>query len=190
MSLVINANTRLNKALELHPSVLDYIVSLSPHEFERLHNPIMRRLMPPRITLGRIAAMTHVPLTELLNRVAILGGATVGEPIGGETAEHGLAQSPGEAPNWVTQAQPDKIQEIDLLPMDATLSTDPMVPVMHAVNVLKQGEILCFRHKWEPQPFYDVWSKMGGLEWYADEITKDEWHIWVRRSLNIPQKTV
>ena len=31
MSPIINANTRLNKALDLHPQVLDYIVSLKPH---------------------------------------------------------------------------------------------------------------------------------------------------------------
>ncbi len=54
MSQVIHANTRLNKALELHPQVLDYIVSLNPHDFRRLHNPLMRRLMSPRITLGAL----------------------------------------------------------------------------------------------------------------------------------------
>ena len=58
MSPIINANTRLNKALDLHPQVLDYIVSLKPHDFQRLHNPLMRRFMSPRITLGRIAKMT------------------------------------------------------------------------------------------------------------------------------------
>jgi hypothetical protein len=77
MDATISANTRLNKALDLHPDVLEYIVSLNPHDFVRLRNPLLRQLMSPRITLGRIAAMTHVPLSELLTRVASLGRATV-----------------------------------------------------------------------------------------------------------------
>jgi hypothetical protein len=56
----INAATRLAKALELHPSVLGYIVSLDPHDFSRLENPVMRKLMSPRISLERIATITHL----------------------------------------------------------------------------------------------------------------------------------
>jgi uncharacterized protein (DUF305 family) len=33
MSLIINANTRLNTGLDLHPQVVDSMVSLHPHEF-------------------------------------------------------------------------------------------------------------------------------------------------------------
>jgi Zn-dependent alcohol dehydrogenase len=44
------------------------------------------------------------------------------------------------------------------------------------------GAGLCIRHQWEPQPFYDIWSKMGDVEWYATEVTGTEWHIWVRRT--------
>jgi hypothetical protein len=177
MGATISASTRLNKALDLHPDVLEYIVSLNPHDFVRLRNPLMRRVMSPRITLGRIAAMTHVPLTELLTRVASLGGTTVVEG----AAEQVLPQSPAEPPLWLAEARPDEIREVNLLPMDATLDSDPLPPVMHAVNALALGEILCIRHKWEPQPFYDMWSKIGGLEWFAAEISSDEWHIWVRR---------
>jgi hypothetical protein len=39
----INADTHLDKALDLDPKVVDYIVSLNPHDFERLRAPFMRR---------------------------------------------------------------------------------------------------------------------------------------------------
>jgi hypothetical protein len=178
MSPVINANTRLNKALDLHPQVLDYIVSLHPHDFQRLHNPFMRRLMSPRITLGRIAAMTAVPLDELLTHIATLSRATVEADV----VEQDLPHSPAEPPMWVVAAQPEAVTEVNLLPLDATLDADPMLPVMRAVKALTPGAVLCIRHQWEPQPFYDIWSKMGGIEWYAIEETPTEWHIWVRRT--------
>jgi Domain of unknown function (DUF1858)/Uncharacterized conserved protein (DUF2249) len=177
VSQLINANTRLNKALDLHPQVLDYIVSLNPHDFQRLHNPLMRRLMAPRITLGRIAKMTQVPLAELLAHIATLSGATVEEDV----VEHDLPQSPTEPPSWVVNAPPETVTEVNLLPLDATLEADPLLPVMQAVKALTPGAVLCIRHQWEPQPFYDVWAKMGDVEWYATEVTGTEWHIWVRR---------
>src|SRR5215510_11730766 len=105
MSHMLHAHTRLNKALDLHPQVLNYIVSLNLHDFQRLRNPLMRRLMSPRITLGRIAKMTQVPLAELLAHVATLSGATVEEVV----VEHDLPQSPTEPPLWVVEAHPDTI---------------------------------------------------------------------------------
>lgn len=43
----VGPNTRLKEALGLDPRVVDYIVSLNPHDFQRLRNPLMRRLMSP-----------------------------------------------------------------------------------------------------------------------------------------------
>jgi hypothetical protein len=65
---------RLKEALDLDPRVVGYVISLNPHDFERLRNPLMRRLMAPRITLSRVAAMAGVSQEELLERIAALGG--------------------------------------------------------------------------------------------------------------------
>ena len=175
----ISAATKLSKALDLHPNVLEYIVSLNPHEFDRLENPLMRKLMSPRITLGRVAVMTGTPVRTLLERVAELGGA-VAEFDG--PAPSTLPESPQQRPEWVSSANPALIRTVNLLPLDETLSGDPMPPVMLELKKLQTGEVLLIRHKWEPQPFYDVWAKMPGLEWFAEAVSDDEWHIWVRNT--------
>lgn len=166
------------KALELPPQVLDSIVSLKPHDFQRLHNPLMRRLMSPRITLGRIARMTHVPIAEILAQIGALSGATVQDVVDADN----LPQSPHEPPRWITETAPERVQEVSLLPLDAALDADPLPPVMRAVKALAPGNVVRLRHQWE-QPFYDMWSKMGHLEWFAEQMGSDEWHIWVRRTL-------
>lgn len=56
----MNGNTRLSKALDSHPDVLEMIVGLNPRDFSRLRNTRMRRFMAPRITLRRVAAMAGV----------------------------------------------------------------------------------------------------------------------------------
>ena len=59
--LLISGDTRLNRVLDAIPTALDYIVSLRPHDFDRLHNPFMRKHMSPRISLRRVAAMVGIP---------------------------------------------------------------------------------------------------------------------------------
>jgi Domain of unknown function (DUF1858) len=169
----ISATTKLSKALELHPDVLEYIISLDPHDFDRLRNPVMRKLMSPRISLGRIATMTGMNVNALLEQIAVLSGAKV-EP---STVEILNTPSSSERPEWVM----DATRTVNLLPMDEMLNEDPMPPVMLEVKKLKPGEVLLIRHKWEPQPFYDIWAKMPGLEWFAESVSADEWQIWVRR---------
>jgi hypothetical protein len=169
----ISATTKLSKALELHPDVLEYIISLDPHDFDRLRNPVMRKLMSPRISLGRIATMTGISINALLEQIAVLSGATVEL----STVEILNTPSSSERPEWVM----DATRTVNLLPMDKLLTEDPMPPVMLEVKKLKPGEVLLIRHKWEPQPFYDIWSKMPGLEWFAESVSADEWQIWVRR---------
>ena len=67
MPIAVTGASKLSKALQLHEDVLEYVISLNPHDFERLRNPLMRRLMPPRISLARIARMTDTP--DLLVRI-------------------------------------------------------------------------------------------------------------------------
>jgi hypothetical protein len=173
----IKASTRLAKVLELHPDLLEYIVSLEPHDFARLHNPVMRKLMAPRITLARVAVMAGVPLPKFLERVALLTGAKVGQ----DEVEVLLPQSASQPPAWVLAAKDSSVRTVDLLALDDALEQDPMPVVMLEVKKLRAGEVLLIRHRWEPQPFYDVWSKMPGYQWFSEQVSDDEWQIWLRR---------
>jgi hypothetical protein len=69
VTFLVDAASKLSEALKLHPDVLDYVVSLNPNDFTRLYHPLMRKLMPPRITLGRVAIMTHTPVFTLLRDI-------------------------------------------------------------------------------------------------------------------------
>ena len=177
-SSVVTPETRLKEALGLDPGVLDYVVSLNPHDFARLRNPMMRRLMSPRISLGRVAVMAGVPVRELVENVAAIGGARTG----GLEEERRLPRSPVQRPAWMRGVVPDRAPVVDLLPLDDRLDGDPMPRVVRGVKALGLGEVLLIKHRWEPQPFYDVWTKMGGLEWFAERAGDSEWWIWVHRT--------
>lgn len=180
----LSPDMRLKKALDLDPRVVDYVVSLNPRDFERLRNPLMRRLMAPRITLGRVATMAGVPVAELLDHIGALGDVAV------EYEErHPLPQSPQEPPPWLTTLNTGEIRTIDLLPLDDELAGDPMLPVAKGVKSLSPGETLLVKHRWEPQPLYDVWHKTGGIEWFSKQMKEDEWWIWIHQVPKNPPLT-
>ena len=171
--------TKLSKALELHPDVLPYIISLKPHDFERLNAPLMRQVMPPRITLARLAIMVGLPVDGLISGIYEAAGLMVPESAVAQpdTEAAPLPANPTTPPAWFTA---DVAATIDLLEADERLDTDPFVPIFPALKQIEVGEVILLKHKWEPQPLYDVWQKLG-VEHYAVQQSADEWWIYLRK---------
>ena len=184
MAIKVDESSKLSEALKLHPDVLEYIVSLNPHDFTRLRNPLMRKLMPPRITLARLARMTQTPVLELLASIHDIAQT----PLTGEDrrvlAQRLAAQSAASLPWSPTPAPPwidHKVaQVIDLLESDARLDADPMPPISRGLKQVDPGEVILVKHQWEPQPLYDIWHKVG-IEYFAVQRSPDEWWIYLRR---------
>jgi len=170
----MNGNTRLSQALDSHPDALELIVSLNPHDFQRLRNPTLRKMMSPRISLRRVAHMAGIPETDLLARLHRLTGDTVAPEASDEDAP---PASPRERPDWLDLVKDEDIRWVDLTPLDDA-GTDPLPQVVAAWKSMTPGEVLGIRHRWEPQPLYDVWSKIG-LEFYSRPVADDEWRIYV-----------
>lgn len=172
----MNGETKLSEALKYNPAILDYVVSLNPHDFERLRNPLMRRVMPVRITLRRLASMVNIPEQEFLDKMNTLAGQPLEKA---DQAQKQVPVSPVAPPDWLGGLDEKQIKWVDVLPGDETLE-DPMPPINIAVNALMPGEILGIKHKWQPQPLFDIWSKRG-FEYWTRKMDADEWHIFVHR---------
>ena len=172
----MNGNTKLSEALKHGPTILEYVISLNPHDFERLRNPLMQRVMPVRITLRRIAAMVNMPEQEFLDKINSLAGLPL-EKIEANLAAPPLASK--EPPTWMAEVDVTQIKWVSVLLGDENLE-DPMPPINIAVNALAPGEVVGIKHKWEPQPLFDIWH-MRGFEFWTKQVAADEWHIFVKR---------
>lgn len=171
----MNANSRLSEALAAHPDVLEFIISLNPHDFNRLRNPLLRKVMPPRITLGRIARMVDMPTRELVEKIHAIAGIKGKVDIVLDEAP--LPESSVEAPEWLWDVDLERLKWVDVLPIDE-IGGDPMPPINIAVNGLQCGEVVGIKHKWEPQPLFDIWASRG-FEFWSHQEGADEWHIFV-----------
>ncbi|MBV9357649.1 MAG: DUF1858 domain-containing protein [Chloroflexi bacterium] len=176
----ISPDTRLSQVLDAVPGALDYIVSLKPHDFGRLRNPVLRRYMSSRISLRRVAVMVGVPEQRLADDLTRLAH---GEAVAAPTVSHegADASEPPRRPEpaWLQAVDAAAIPWVDVVPIDE-VGGDPFPPISLAVKQLAPDGVLAIRHRWEPQPLYDVWGKMG-VEWFAERIGKDEWYIFVHR---------
>ena len=185
MSLPITPLTKLSRLFKLAPDTLEYIISLNPHDFARLRNPLMFKLMPPRITLARVARMTGTPLVEMLRRIYGIAGIALGDEelaelvtLSAEHDPHNLPANPPSPPNWVT---PNVSAIVDLPEADDRLDTDPFVPLFPVIKHSKPGDVILLKHRWEPQPLYDVWKKLD-IDYYAVPHSADEWWVYLHKN--------
>lgn len=181
--LALTADSPLSRALELGPGVLEYVIGLNPRDFRRLRNPLMRRLMPGRIRLGRLARMVGLPVTGLIRGIQVASGLPLEDFPPLEDAEReeaktrALPDNPSRRPDWSREP----VQSVvDLLAADDRLDTDPARPVHLAIKRASPGDVVLIRHRWEPQPLFDVWTKMG-WEFYSTRRSADEVWIYVRK---------
>jgi hypothetical protein len=175
----LNAKSRLSTALKLHPDILEYVISLNPHDFERLRNPLMVRLMPPRITLMRLSQMTGIPIDELIKRIYEIAEMplTQAEISGLHENVSVVPTNPSQKPAWTEN---ELAVIVDLLESDEKLDSDPMPPINRALHRATPGQVVLVKHKWDPQPLYDIWQ-MTGTAYYAEQQSPDEWWIYLRK---------
>lgn len=136
--------------------------------------------MPVRITLRRIATMAKIPEQDFLDNINTLAGQPLElvDPNGAP-----LAVSPEQAPSWMEMIDEKQIPWVNVLIGDERLD-DPMPPINTAVNALKPGEVVGIKHKWEPQPLFDIWD-LRGFEYWTRKVSADEWHIFVHKPQEI-----
>ena len=178
--MIVSGETRLSKALEIIPGALEYIVSLNRHDFTRLNNAWMRKYMSPRISLRRVAAMAGIPTSQLLQALANLGAEVKYDA----AEESALPQSPTAPPAWMQNIESEKLHQVNVLPIDDVLG-DPFIPISVAFKRMQPGGVILLRHRWEPQPLYDIWQKVG-LEWFSRRVAENEWHVFIHKPMTFP----
>lgn len=176
MIRTFDGGTKLKTVLDSTPGALEYIVSINPHDFTRLENPFMRKYMSSRITLRRVAAMAKVSENKFVNHLNQLAGSDAPALDENETPSD-VPQPPQERPAWLVSGSPSRV--VDVMEIDNN-SGDPMPPIMTASRRLQPGEFALLKHRWEPQPLYDIWHKTG-LKWFTEQVQPMEWHIYIYR---------
>jgi uncharacterized protein (DUF2249 family) len=176
---MIAADTTVARLLDEHPQLLEFLAGYHAH-FEKLRDPLLRRVMAPRVTIAEAAGIAGVDPGDLL---AALRRAA-GEPAVPAPA---TAPAPAEAaamPPVLAAIPESRRVHVDVRD-DIRRGHEPFARIMAAVKDLDADAALVLRAPFEPVPLYDVLGKRGLAHW-TERRAPDDFTVWFYRSAPTP----
>jgi uncharacterized protein (DUF2249 family) len=158
--MTINANTKIAPILKQDPKALDAIVSISI-KFEKLRNPILRKLMAGRTTLTAASKLGRCSVEDFFKKL---------EPLGFEIDRNikAVEEAKKPVPAFITSLKKEQLIELDVRPVIAS-GSDPLNIIMQKVKAVQPAQVLKIINTFEPTPLILMLEKKG-FETYVDTI--------------------
>ena len=176
--MTINADTKIGAILKHNPSALDAIVSINP-KFEKLRNPLLRKLMAARTSIRMASKISGNPLEDFFSKLAPLG-FTIDKTL----TEDKIEEKP-KLPAFFNSIKPEQIVDFDVRPLIES-GADPLQLIIKKVKEIKKGGVLKIINNFEPTPLILLLKKQG-FESYTDIISDDlvETYFYKTRDTNV-----
>lgn len=153
----INANTRVSKIIQHNEAAIEAIASINKN-FRKLKNPVLRKLLAPRVKLQDAAKIGGVHIQEVYN---------VLQPLGFEIDHH------CEPQKETTQKQLDMDYKnairLDVRPI-LDKGNDPFKDIMAKLKEMDDGKTLCIVNSFRPSPLLNILEEKG----YACDVQQKE----------------
>lgn len=161
--MIIDANTKIAAILKTHPDALEEIISINP-KFEKLRNPIMRKLMAGRTSLSMASKIAGCAVTDFFQKL---------EPLGFQIATAGQVEKAADKaiPSFVQNLKPEDVTVLDVRPLIEN-GKDPLSTIMEAVNQLQASKTLKIINSFEPTPLIHLLEKKG-FRYYIDKVSEE-----------------
>jgi uncharacterized protein (DUF2249 family) len=148
--MTISAETRIGAIIKDKPEAIDVLISLSSH-FKKLKNPILRKLLAPRVSIAEAAIIGNCDVAVILDSLA-----QIGFEVNGAT----MAVKENAVDNAIDLDETDLIASIDVRP-DLLNGTDPFSGIMSKLSEMEPGNTLLVINSFEPAPLIRILKKKG-----------------------------
>jgi len=157
--MVIDANTKIGALLKQHPQALEAIVGINP-AFEKLRNPILRRLMANRTSIAMAAKIGGCRIADFYQKL---------QPLGFKIREEETeAEQKKQLPLFMQRLQKSQVVALDVRNQIAS-GNDPLQLILQHIQTLQPSQVLKIINTFEPVPLMKLLAKKG-FESYADEV--------------------
>ena len=158
--MIISANTKIAALLKHNADALEAIISITP-KFEKLRNPILRKLMAGRTSIGMASKISGCRVEDFFAKLEPLGFEIdmVISPVN-ELKPH--------LPAFFNSLKPEQIRELDVRPIIDS-GEDPLSLISKTVKDIKKGNALKIINSFEPTPLLSLLKKQG-FDSYVDTI--------------------
>lgn len=161
--MTINANTKIAKILKENPQALEAIVSIDS-KFEKLRNPVLRKLMAGRTSIGMAAKISGCGVQAFFDKLA---------PLGFEIEilnEDSSSEKTKPAPDFLKNISSSQIIALDVRPI-IDEGKDPLSIIIAKVKEVPKGGILKITNSFEPTPLLSLLAKQG-FEHFVEKINE------------------
>ncbi|HHH52803.1 MAG TPA: DUF2249 domain-containing protein [Bacteroidetes bacterium] len=155
----INAQTKISDIIKANKDVIDVIATINKH-FKKLKNPILRKVLAPRVTVADAAKIGGIDIDILLDRLS-----SVGFEVERSEKEKSNKKNPKEN---IDNFSGKEIIELDAR-IDLEKGIDPFKSIMSAIKKLPKGKVLKIINTFEPLPLIKILSEKG----YAFKVERE-----------------
>jgi len=159
--LILNAKTKISAILKQQPDALEAIISISP-KFEKLRNPLLRKLMAGRASVGMASKIAGCSIQDFYNKLTPLGFH-----VDASTATED--KNDKQIPDFLVKINPAYITELDVRPV-LDNDKDPLTIILEKIKLLQTGQVLKIINSFEPTPLMQLLQKQGFLS-YAERVS-------------------
>ncbi|MGA9211356.1 DUF2249 domain-containing protein [Kaistella sp.] len=165
----ITTKTKISELIKFNPKSVDAIASLAK-PLEKLKNPILRKIMASRVTIGEAAKMGGTTVEEF-KRVLLPLGFTFEETSAKEE------RAPEPKPNWLQQANKADIDFYDVRPI-INNGADPLKEILGRFKTVEPGKILCIINNFVPTPLIHLLKQEKAEATFVETISDKQFNTY------------
>ena len=172
--MLITAKTKISQLIKYNKKSIDIIASINPH-FRKLKNPVLRKLLAPRVNITDAARIGGITVDEFLQKLQ-QNGFEVGMNM------HKSNQSPESADTKVKPIKMDRsnIVELDVRPI-LKGGVDPFETIMDKLKEMNDDQTLLVINSFEPVPLLNI-LKNKGYEYEVERPDSGVVHAYLKKS--------
>ena len=178
--MVINEHTRIAEVIKANADSIAAIAALA-RPLRKLNNPLLRRVMAPRVTLAEAAAIGGCSLADIQAALEPLGFSFVADGVAGDPD----TPVPAQRPEWLVEASDTKRDRFDVRSIIES-GDDPLKAIVQRYRALPPGNLLGIINSFIPYPLLSLLEKKGAKT-YVETVAAKEYHTWFFKP-GVPQK--
>jgi uncharacterized protein (DUF2249 family) len=176
--MIINQHTKIGAILKHNPASLEAIVSISP-KFEKLRNPVLRKLMAGRATIAMASKIGGCGVEDFYTKLCPLGFT-----IDADTPAIVEEELQG-VPDFLQTLNDELLVVLDVRPVIAS-GEDPLSLILQKIRTLQSGQVLKIVNTFEPTPLMLLLKKQG-FDSYAAHVGDNLVETWFYKVGDAPK---
>lgn len=181
--IIIRSNTKIAELIKADKTAIDALAAVAK-PFQRLRNPILRKVMAPRVTIAEAAQIGGCSIEAIALALEPLGFQYEGAFTTGNTIL--------PKPKWLQEADAISITRFDVRPIIES-GNDPLKEIMARFKTVPPGGILCIINSFVPTPLIHLLEQGKTEGSYVETISSNEFHTWFlkkKKENSLPENPV